>query len=283
MDTDTKVVVITGAAHGLGLEMAKRCAAKNMHVIMVDKESQTLSEEVETLKTASKCQVLGIPCDVRNIDSVNQLADTIVHHFGRIDRLINNAGISGPLAPVWELHSEEIEKVMHTNVYGAMHCTNAFLPHMFKQAHRAHVINIASVYALCSGSFLSAYAMSKHALLAYSESLYLDLQRLQKPVDVSIVCPSFMNTFFLKHSESTTYQDLHVSLQEAVSYARSVKEVANLIIDAIEKKYFYILPDKEVNEYSNQRVEALVSQSFPPKHTLEKLMLKLSKRAIFEV
>lgn len=283
MDTNTKVVVVTGAARGLGLALARRCIKLNMHVVLADKEPEALANEVETLKKNSKTQILGMVCDVREQLDVIALAKKTLEHFGRIDWLINNAGISGPLAPVWELNFEKLQMVINANLYGTIHCTQAFLPHMFKQAHRSHIINIASVYALCSGSFLSAYAMSKHALLAFSESLYFDLMRLEKPVDVSIVFPSFMNTSFLIHSESTKYRDLHRSLQEAFTYARSVEDVAGLIMDAIENKYFYILPDKEVKEYNSQRVDALTSQCLPHQHTLEKLMLTLSKRVALEV
>src|SRR5690606_28546485 len=114
--------------------------------------------------------------------------------FKRVDWLFNNAGISGQLAPLWELTNEHIRNVMDVNLHGVIHGVQAFFPFLFMQTHRSHVINMASFYGLCSGSQMAAYSMSKHAIVALSESLYFDLQRLGKNIDVSVVCPSFAST-----------------------------------------------------------------------------------------
>lgn len=182
------VAVITGAASGIGFALAQVCSQRGMHVVMADNAATVLCDKVEQLAGKNHSEVFGVVCDVTNLESVKFLAKQCFDRFNRIDWLFNNAGVSGHLAPIWELTAEHVRKVIDVNLYGVIYGVQTFLPFMFQQSHRSHIINLASLYGLCSGSQMSAYAMSKHALVALSESLYFDLERLNKPVDVSVVC-----------------------------------------------------------------------------------------------
>lgn len=280
MEAEYQVVVITGAASGLGLAMARVCLQKRMHVVMADNAVTELCDQVEKLSCQYNTEVLGVVCDVAQLNSVRHLAKQTYDRFGRVDWLINNAGISGHLAPVWELTSEHIRKVIDINLFGAVNGIQSFLPLMFKQPQRSHIINMASVYGLCSGSNMSAYAMSKHAVVALSEALHFDLKRLNKPVDVSVVCPSFVNTSLLANSTPLHEDKLHQMLTSLIERSRSAEEVAAHIIKEIAKKTFYILPDREVKDYCGQKTAAIIEQSEPYPHNLEKLVTSLSDRAI---
>lgn len=282
MFMDHKVVVITGAASGLGLELTKSCLQRKMCVVMADIAVSALSEQVHALSALPDAQVLGVVCDVTDTQSLQHLVSETFDCFGHIDWLINNAGISGPIMPVWEQTPEQIQKVLDVNLFGAIQTTQAFLPYMFKQNHRSHVINISSVYGLCSGSFLSAYAMSKQALFAFSESLYFDLARLEKPVDVSVVCPSFVNTPLLANSPPQEESELHELFCKVMTHSRSVEDIAPHIISAIEKNIFYILPDQEVKTYCENRTQAIIMQKTPHRHDLEKMLTTLSKRVVLD-
>lgn len=281
MDSDKKVAVITGAASGIGLALAEQCLKRcGMNVVMADISVTSLCDKVEQLSTDAGSEVLGVVCDVSRPDSLRHLAKQTIERFNRIDWLFNNAGVSGHFAPLWELTNEHIRKVMDVNLYGVLHGIQAFLPFMFKQQHRSHIINMASLYGLCSGSQLSAYAMSKHAIVALSESLYFDLQRLEKPVSVSVVCPSFANTQLLKNSTPLDNSKFHEMLAELIARSRPAQDVAKHIIDGILADIFYILPDKEVKEYCAQRTQAVIEQYPPHSHSLEKIISTLSKRAL---
>ena len=280
MDTNHQVAVITGAASGLGLEMTKLCLQQNIHVVMADNAVTTLCDQVEDLSNQYHCEVMGVVCDVSQIDSVRHLARQTLDRFGRVDLLINNAGISGHLAPVWELTNEHIRKVIDINLFGVTNGVQAFLPLMFKQNHRSHIINMASIYGLCSGSNMSAYAMSKHGVIALSEALYFDLQRLNKPVDVSVACPSFVNTPLLANSKPLHDDKLHGLMSSLIERSRPAAEVAAYIIKEAQKKTFYILPDKEVKDYCREKFTAMDEQKEPHAHNLEKLIHSLSKRAM---
>ncbi|MBA2711390.1 MAG: SDR family NAD(P)-dependent oxidoreductase [Tatlockia sp.] len=280
MESSPKVAVITGAASGIGLALAEVCIKSNLHVVMADCAEKALHNNVERLAYLYSTEVLAVVCDVTKPEDLNNLARKTFEHFSRIDWLFNNAGISGQLAPIWELGSEPIRKVMDVNLHGAIHGLQAFLPLMFKQAHRSHIINIASFYSLCSGSQMAAYAMSKHALLALSESLYFDLQRLDKPVDVSIVCPSFANTGLLANSQTNESDKLHQMMMELIARSAPAIDVAEHIIKEVKKKTFYILPDKEVKDYCEQRSNAIINQAQPHQHSIEKIIVSLSRRAL---
>ncbi|KTD31914.1 SDR family NAD(P)-dependent oxidoreductase [Legionella maceachernii] len=282
MESSQRVAVITGAASGIGLALSEICLQQGMHVVMADNDVTTLCDKVEKLSAQSKTEVLGVVCDVAKPESFKHLAKQTYDHFNRVDWLFNNAGISGQLAPLWELTNEHIRKVMDINLYGAIHGVHAFLPLMFKQSHRSHIINVASVYGLCSGSQMTAYAMSKQALVALSESLYFDLKRLDKPVDVSVACPSFANTSLLTHSAPLHTDKLHHRVADLIARSRPAVDVAEHIVREVKNKTFYILPDREVKDYCEQRTKAIVEQTDPHQHSLEKIIASLSKRVAQE-
>lgn len=279
MNANERVAVITGAASGIGLALTQACIRRGIHVVMADNAVSNLCDQVEQLSAATSNDVLGVVCDVSRPESLRHLVKQTFERFNRVDMLFNNAGISGHLAPIWELTSEHIRKVMDVNLFGVIHGLQAFLPVLFKQEHPSHVINMASFYGLCSGSQMAAYAMSKHAIVALSESLHFDLQRLQKSVTVSVACPSFANTSLLANSAPLHTDTLHTMLEELIARSRPAEDVAEHILNEVEKGTFYILPDREVKEYCEQRTRAIVEQEPPHQHSLEKIIALLSRRA----
>ncbi len=273
-----RVAVITGAASGIGLALSLVCLQKGFTVVMTDKDASKLSNEANQLIAEFPDQVLHVVCDITKPDEVNQLAQLITKKLGRIDWIYNNAGIIGSLAPVWELKSEQINQVMDVNLYGMIHVIQAFIPLLFEQNFNSHIINIASLYALCSGSQMASYAMSKHAVLALTESLYFDLQRLEKPVELSIAFPSFTDTSLLSRQSSENSSAFHHSLSSLMSHSRPAVEVAQHIVHEVEQKRFYIMPDKEVKGYCEERTQSILLQENPHLNNVEKLIGSLLKR-----
>lgn len=271
------VVVITGAASGIGYALARVCVLRHWHVVMIDNVEPLLNEAVSQLSLLSPLSIAPFVCDVTDRDALLGVVALIYERFKHVDVLINNAGISGPLVPLWDAPIAEVQNVMAVNVYGVLHGIQAFLPHFFRQEARAHIVNMASVYGLCSSSLAGTYAMSKHAIVALSESLYFDLQRLNKPVDVSVVCPSFVNTPLLTNATPTPNNSLHARLQQLVEYSRSPEEMAEAIFQSIDQKQFYILPDQDVQHYTEQRHSGILEKTAPVEHGLEKIMKWLSR------
>lgn len=279
MNANKRVAVITGAASGIGLALAKACIHDEMNVVMADVAETILFDRVKQLRESSSTEILGVVCDVAALGDVELLAKKTYEHFNRVDLLINNAGISGHLAPIWELPAEHVRQVLDINLYGVLHGVQIFLPFMFQQNHFSQVVNMASFYGLCSGSQMAAYAMSKHAVVALSESLYFDLRRLQKPVGISVACPSFANTQLLANSTPFQGNKLHNMVSDLMERSRPPEDIADYILREVKNKTFYILPDKEVKDYCMQRTQAIVDQSMPHEHSVEKIIASLSKRA----
>ncbi|KTD04215.1 oxidoreductase dehydrogenase, short chain [Legionella geestiana] len=272
------VAVITGAASGIGLALSKTCLHRGYDVVMADNAVTALCDAVEALSSDAKTsEVMGVVCDVSNPSRAMELAQKTFERFGRVDWLVNNAGVSGELAPVWEQDISSLKRVMDINLFGALHCIQAFIPKLFEQTHASRIINMASLYGLCSGSNVASYAMSKHALIALSESLHFDLRRHEKNVKVSVVCPSFVNTAFLKQSPDA--DPVQSVMADWLTRARSADEVAEHIVKAAENNVFYILPDREVKQYCEERSKAIVEQTEPHVHSLEKVVDALARRA----
>jgi len=273
-----KVALITGAASGIGRALSLVHLQKGITVVLVDKDCTKLNLEAEQLITQFPDQVFAIPCDVTKPNEVDQLAQQTYKLLGQVDWIYNNAGIIGTLAPIWDLTPEQINRVMDVNLYGMINIIRTFIPFLFKQESSSHIINMASLYALCSGSQMAAYSMSKHAVLALSESLHFDLTHMEKPVDVSVVFPSFTDTALLSNSSSDLTNPFQDTLNSLLSHSRPALEVAQHIIQEVEQKKFYILPDREVKGYCEERTKAILLQENPHMNNVEKLITSLIKR-----
>ncbi|HAT6933247.1 TPA: SDR family NAD(P)-dependent oxidoreductase [Legionella pneumophila] len=273
------VVIITGAASGIGHALSQVCLSNGKTIVMVDKNQDKLHTEAQSFMTKfSPEHVICFACDVTQPSEVERLAEYSCKQLGQVDWIFNNAGIIGNLLPAWELQQNDINQVMQVNLHGMLNIIRSFMPYLFKQNFRSHIINMASLYALCTGSQMAAYSMSKHAVLALSESLYFDLNRLKKPVDVSVVFPSFTDTSLLASSGKLNHSPIHNQLNNLLAHSRPAIEVAEHIVREVEQKRFYILPDKEVKGYCEDRTKAILLQENPHRNSVEQLMCSLLKR-----
>lgn len=275
-----KVAVITGAASGIGLALSLVCLRRGFAVVMADKDNDRLKAQACDLTNQFPGQVSSMACDITKATDVQHLLESTDKQWGRVDWLFNNAGIIGTLAPVWELSAEQIHQVIDVNLYGMINMIRIFSPYLFNQDFNSRIINMASLYALCSGSQMSAYSMSKHAVLSLSESLHYDLVRLEKPVNVSVVFPSFTDTSLLANKSSDANPAFHDSLNSLLAHSRPALDVAEHIVLETEQNRFYILPDKEVKGYCEERTKSILMQEHPHVNNIEKLMSSLIKRRV---
>lgn len=163
-----KVIFITGASSGLGFSVALKLAAQG-HCVYAGIRNLSKSEQM-TLKADEYGVKLNIiECEVTSTESVNEAIKTIINEQGRIDALINNAGI-GFIKTTEQASEEEVAQVMDTNFMGVMRTTKAVLPHM-RKAQSGHIVNISSVGGLVGQPFNEVYCASKFALEGYTESL----------------------------------------------------------------------------------------------------------------
>ncbi|WP_158936916.1 SDR family oxidoreductase [Burkholderia sp. S171] len=163
-----KVIVITGASSGLGLAAARLLSAHGASVVLGARRIERLQQLADELNRTEQ-RALAVAADVTVLDDVKRLVDTAVQTFGRIDVLVNNAGIM-PLAPLARLKVDDWDRMIDVNVKGVLYGIAAALPHMQRQMS-GHIVNVSSVAGhkvMLNGA---VYSATKHAVRALSEGL----------------------------------------------------------------------------------------------------------------
>ncbi len=127
-----KIAVITGGGRGIGRVIALACAKEGADLVLASRSIEALQETRTTVEGLGR-KALVVPTDIRHEESVANLAEQALKHYGRIDILVNNTGITGPTAPLWEITPAEWEETFAVNVTGAFLCCRAFLPSMIEQ------------------------------------------------------------------------------------------------------------------------------------------------------
>jgi NAD(P)-dependent dehydrogenase (short-subunit alcohol dehydrogenase family) len=193
-DLAGRVAVITGAADGIGRALAGAFAAAGARLVLADIDGpkvEAAGRELAALGT----EVLTARTDVSSREQVLRLRDAALARFGTVHVLCSNAGVMGPAGdPLWELPTVEWERVMAVNLWGVLHGIQAFLPVILASGHEGHVLTIASMQGVTSGTLIPEYAVSKHAVVALSEALRAQLSARGAPVGVTIVCPGAVST-----------------------------------------------------------------------------------------
>ena len=187
-----KVAVVTGAASGLGAALASGLVREGARVALVDREAAVAQHG---LGTAQRAYVV----DVADADAVATLRGDVVRDFGSVDLLVNNAGVSvhGAFDSV---PLEDVRWLMGVNFWGVVHCTHQFLP-LLRTRPEAHVVNVLSLFGWLGLPGKSAYAASKAAVRALSESLRVELQGTG--VGVTMLVPSALDTPIVANGRAT--------------------------------------------------------------------------------
>ena len=165
-----KVAVITGAASGIGLGIARRAAKESMKVVLADIEKDALNHAEKELK-ASGTEVLSVLTDVSKSEDIEKLAQNTLDKFGEIHLLCNNAGVAAP-GPLWECVLSDYNWVIGVNLLGIVHGIRTFIPTMLKQNNECHIVNTSSMAGLLAGDPGNGiYSITKQGVVALSESL----------------------------------------------------------------------------------------------------------------
>ena len=227
MELKDKVVVVTGAASGIGRETALELARGGCVCVLVDISVDKLVGVLDQVRGVSPTSTAEV-CDVGRPERVRETVDAVLDRYGRIDILVNNAGVM--IVKFFEsLSDEEFERMMSTNFYGAISLIRAVIPIM-ERAGRGMILNVASVGGRLVVPGTGVYAASKSALHAFSESLHYELK--DKGIYVGIVVPGGTATGIF----DTSTTRLGAYYQSQSSAPPSV--LARAIRRAIEKERF---------------------------------------------
>jgi 3-oxoacyl-[acyl-carrier protein] reductase len=224
---DGKVVVITAAAGtGIGSAAARRCLEEGAAVMISDQHARRLGETREELAAAHGDRVWSRPCDVTDQGAVNALIDGAAQRFGRIDVLINNAGLGGT-SSILEMTDEQWLRVLDVTLNGTFRCTRAALRQLVAQGHGGAVVNNASVLGWRAQPGQAHYAAAKAGVMALTRCAALDVAA--HGIRVNAVAPSLaMHPFLAKVTSDEVLADL-VS-REAFGRSAEPWEVANVMV-----------------------------------------------------
>jgi NAD(P)-dependent dehydrogenase (short-subunit alcohol dehydrogenase family) len=250
-----------------------------MNVVMVDVQQDALDVAAAEI-TALGAQVLAQRVDVSNAQSMQHLADAVKARFGAPHFVFNNAGVgSGGL--IWENSLADWEWVMGVNVWGVVHGVRLFTPMMLEAAkadptYQGHIVNTASMAGLLTAPNMGIYNVSKHAVVALTETLYQDLKLVTDQVSASVLCPYFVPTGITQSQrnrpasmpeEKPTQSQLigQAMSDKAVSSGKvSAAQVAQFVFDAIAHDQFYIYSHPQALGNVQSRMEAIVQHHNPP-------------------
>lgn len=272
-----KVAVITGAGRGIGRALALHCAKEGMNVVLAGIGMDSLSRTAAELQ-ALGAEALAVQTDVSKAAAVDALAEKTLDRFGAVHLLVNNAGVSGG-STMWGSTLADWEWVLGVNVWGVIHGLRRFVPIMLEQDEPSHIVNVSSISGLITHAGGGIYRASKHAVVAISETLFMELAEKNDRVKVSVFCPAGVQTDF-----GTSSRNRPVALQNELSHeveilpesaktgaiirkkvaeGQTPERVAAFVFQAIRDERFYILSHPEENDAIRLRMEDLLQGRNP--------------------
>jgi NAD(P)-dependent dehydrogenase (short-subunit alcohol dehydrogenase family) len=273
-ELQAKVAVITGAASGIGAALARRFVLEGMKIVLADIEGEALHKTTDKLRETG-ADVLAVQTDVSNGGAVESLAAKSLEHFGCVHVLCNNAGVGAPAGPIWERTLSDWEWVLGVNIWGVIHGIRVFTPLMIAQGE-GHIVNTASMAALCANPLLGIYDASKHAVMAISEALHFELAMRNSPVKISVLCPGPLPTrinesernrpLTLANSKSSARSDSAPFTTPASAKPHTtidLASVADRVIQAIRQEQLYVITHPELKPLIRYRMEAIIAERNP--------------------
>jgi len=263
-----KTAVITGAASGLGRAMALAFADEGMNLALADVDVDGLKQVLAAAK-AKGVRAMGAKINVARGAHVQAFADKLKE----VHLVCNNAGVAlGGAA--WEPSEDEWRWILGVNLWGVIHGVRAFAPRLIAQ-NEGHIVNTASVAGLISPPGSGAYNVTKHAVVALSESLHHDLRERNSAVGVSVLCPAYVPTGISSSernrpaglaagSKSELTKAKEANLKKAVASGRlTADDVAKAVVAAVKDDRFYILTHPRIKGAVEARMRDILEERPP--------------------
>ncbi len=254
-ELDGKVAVVTGAASGIGQALSRKFASEGMKVALADIEADALEVQRKEL-SADGHDVIAVRTDVSQADSVQGLAEATLEAFGKVHVVCNNAGVLAG-GKSWQAPLSDYEWVFGVNQWGVVHGVRTFVPILIEQGEPAHIVNTASMAGVTNSPLAAPYYMSKHAVVALSETLYLELESEEAPIGVSVLCPELINTGIGRsernrpaHLKRAQQDDdsgralIESAMRQLIPTGLAPTEMADRVVEAIRDGRFYILSEE---------------------------------------
>lgn len=273
-----QVAVVTGAANGIGRAVAAALVERGLRVAVADVDTATLAQTAAEFGD----QVIAVPTDVADIDQVRTLADRTLAAFGRVDLIVNNAGVSSG-GPSWDIAPADWERVWSVNVGGVVNGIHVFTPYLIA-AGSGHIVNTSSLAGLTAGLFGAPYAASKSAIISISESLRGELEIIAPNIGVTAVCPGPVDTRMFrglaemaappagaaKQSEVMPPEVVAALAPMMAAVTEMAKEMlptaraAEIILAAVEDGKLYATTHPEMALAARQRIDTILDSFGAP-------------------
>ena len=242
MNFEGKVIIVTGAAGGIGKEVVRKLANAQAKVALVDLNEDAI-KSVQTELGLTEENSLAVKADVSNEESVKNYVDQTITKFGRIDGFVNNAGVEGPAKPLEEITEKDFDFVYGINVKGVLFGLKYVLPIM-KEQKSGSIVNTSSVAGLIGSPNMVLYNSSKHAVMGINKVAALEAAAYN--VRVNTVNPGVINTQMMRNIESKVAPGAAQAAQAAYNEAVPMKrygepeEVANVIAFLLSDEASYV-------------------------------------------
>ena len=272
-----KTAVLTGAGSGFGLECARIAARRGMNVVLVDIQQDALDAANAEIQ-ALGARTLARRVDVSDPEAMDALARDVKAAFGAPHFVFNNAGV-GAGGLVWENSVKDWEWVLGVNLWGVINGVRGFTPMMLDAArqdpaYEGHIVNTASMAGLLTPPNMGIYNVSKHAVVALTETLYQDLRLVTDQISASVLCPYFVPTgIHLSERNRPGGATEPVTRSQQIASAMSEKAVtsgkvtaaqtAQLVFDAMDADRFYVYTHPQALGGVRTRMEDQVMQRNP--------------------
>jgi short-subunit dehydrogenase len=236
-DLHENKVVITGAASGIGRALAIALANEHCEILLSDINEEGLRQTLELVKQSGGSGEAFL-CDVSRFDDVMKMADHCFNKWGKVDILINNAGVAS-IGIMGDILIKDWEWIVSINFWGVVYGCHAFIPKMKKQG-RGHIVNVASAAGILSSAEMSPYNATKAAVISISETLKSELAPFN--IGVTVLCPTFIKTNLMNSVRFTDEFQKHCSVTGINNARMTLEKVAGMVVNAVKENKTYVLP-----------------------------------------
>lgn len=264
------VAVITGAGAGIGAGLARHAARLGMTVVLVDVDAAAIAALREELCAAGG-SALDIVCDVRDAVALQTMADRVHQDVGAVRLLVNNAGVE-QFGYLWDTPVDNWQRVMDINVSGVFHGIRAFLPHMMATESPAWVWNLSSIGGVAVVPLQAPYIVSKHAVLALTECLHLEVQaaghdhhlHIQAVLPGAVVSNIFESAGGVQSGDTGAAEAQRSAMLDIKADAMDPLSAAEVVFEQAAEGKFYLLTQPDyVGSAMSDRARVLTSQEAP--------------------